>query len=145
MEAKGIEIPCPSLSRCPFPEYHTSRDNPGLMSEEHLEEAVRVVVDALMALDRNVTANAHTVGLVCLSNPKYDLYQAYFDPSIPDRRTISAKAARFNKLMNWLPRYFDGRTTALEIAERFELPFSAVRDYLSAWEAKGLVELRSAT
>lgn len=145
LEAKGIEVPCPSLSRCPFDAYHSSLDNAGLMSEEHLNEAVDVVFDALMALDLNVTTTTHTRGLVCLSNPKYDLYQPFADPSVPALRTIPESAVRFNKLMNWLPRYFDGRTTALEIAERFELPFSAVRDYLSAWEAKGLVELRTAT
>ncbi len=141
MEANGVEIPCPSLSRVPFDQYHTTADCPSLMREDKLAEAVRVVVAALLNIDRDCTAVAKTRGLVCLSNPKYDLYCAYFDPSIPDRRTISADMARWNALMNALPRFFDGRTTALEIAERFGLPFQAVRDYLDAWQERGLVTL----
>jgi aminopeptidase-like protein len=144
-EAQGISIPCPSLSRCPFPEYHTSRDNPALMSEQHLEEAACVVFEALINLDRDVTAFSDVNGLICLSNPKYDLYRPYFDPSIPGRRTISDGAAKWNKFMNWLPRYLDGEHSALELAERFGLKAQAVRDYLASWAECGLVKLRPPT
>jgi aminopeptidase-like protein len=144
-EAQGIAIPCPSLSRCPFPEYHTSRDNPSIMSEQHLEEAACVVFEALTNLDRDVVAHSDVEGLVCLSNPKYDLYKPFLDPSIPGRRTISDGAAKWNKFMNWLPRYFDGWTTALELAQRFGLKAQAVRDYLASWAECGLLRLKPPT
>jgi aminopeptidase-like protein len=140
-EAYGHAVPCPSLSRCPFPEYHTSKDSPQIMHDESLNQAADVVTTAMLALDRSVTASACFRGLVCLSNPRYDLYQPYFDPSIPDRRTISEEAKRWNELMNHLPRYFDNCTTSLDLAERFEVPHQRVRDYLDAWEAKGLIRL----
>lgn len=142
-EAQGLAIPCPSLSRVPFVEYHTSRDNPGLMSEAHLEEAACVVLEALLNLDRDVTALSQIKGLICLSNPAYDLYLPYFDPSIPGRRTITDGAARWNKFMNWLPRYLDGVISALELADEFGLKAQAVRDYLEAWQAKGLATLQA--
>ncbi len=140
-EAQNIGVPCPSLSRVPFPQYHTSRDNPGLMSVPHLEEAVCVVLEALLNIDRDVVATSDIKGLICLSSPQYDLYQPFFDPSIPGRRTISDGAMRWNKFMNHLPRYLDGNHSALRLAERFGLKAQAVRDYLAGWEECGLAKL----
>ncbi len=141
-DSAGYAIPCPSLSRCPFTEYHTSLDNADLMSLPHLEEAVQVVMRALLALDRNAfLERVGKPGLVCLSNPAIDLYQPYFDPSIADRRTITDHQKEWNRLMNFLPRYFDSQMTILDIANKHGLPFDAVYQYVKQWESKGLVKL----
>ncbi len=66
------------------------------------------------------------------------------DPSIADRRIISPEARRWNKLMDHLPRYFDGRTTCIDLAERFGLPFDAIRAYVQQWAEKGLISLEPA-
>jgi hypothetical protein len=44
-EAYGI--PMAALTRFPYPEYHTDRDDVALMSEERLEEAVAVLLAAI--------------------------------------------------------------------------------------------------
>lgn len=139
-EAAGYEIPCPSLSRCPFPEYHTDKDNADLMDEAKLEEAVSTVVDALCMLEAEMVTTACTKGLVCLSNPVHDLYKPMLDPSIPDRRTITDEQRRWNYLMDCLPRYFDQKTLVMDIAERHKLPFWLVYEYVKAWAEKGLVQ-----
>jgi hypothetical protein len=43
--------------------------------------------------------------------------------------------------MNCLPRYFEGDTYTLEIAERHGFPFRQVYDYLRQFEAHGLISL----
>ncbi len=52
-EAYGI--PTSSLSRFPYPEYHSSRDDISIMSEEHLEEAVAIVLGAIEELEATAT------------------------------------------------------------------------------------------
>ncbi len=139
-DAAGIEIACPSLSRVPFPEYHTSLDNPDLMDEERLRDAVTVVMESLAILDQDVTATRKFVGLICLSNPIYDLYKPMSDPSIPGRREITPLQRSFNYLMDCFPRYFDELTPMLDVAERHELPWRDVWNYVKEFEARHLVE-----
>ncbi len=143
-EASGIEIPFASLTRYPFKEYHTSNDNVALMDPVKLEEAVQAVLATIDILENDcVMTRACPDGLVCLSNPKYDLYVGTWDPSIPGRSSkeqIGAKAIKLNNLMDCFPRYLDGKTTCLQIAEKFALPWCAVYEYAKAWEAKGLLQ-----
>jgi aminopeptidase-like protein len=144
-EAAGYEIPFPSLSRSDgnghFPEYHTSRDCPDLIEEDLLEEAVKVVVDAFSILERDSIMERRFRGLVALSHPRYDLYKPFWDPSDPSRKEISDRAKRWNYLMDCLPRYFDNYTRLIEIAERHNLPFRALYEYVRQFEEKGLVRI----
>ena len=143
-EAPGIEVPFASLTRYPFKEYHTSHDTPALMDPVKLEEAVKAVLATIDILENDcVMERTCPDGLVCLSNPKYDLYVSTWDPSMKDRNSkdaIGPKAIKMNNLMDCFPRYLDGHTTCLQIAERFQLPFRAVRDYIEQWENKGLLK-----
>ncbi len=143
-EAAGIEIPFASLTRYPFKEYHTSRDTVALMDVDMLEQSVQAVLATVDILENDcVMERTCPDGLVCLSNPKYDLYQATWDPSIKGRESkdvVGPKAITMNSLMDAFPRYLNGTTTCLEIADKFRLPFRAVRDYITKWEAKGLLK-----
>lgn len=140
-QAHGVE--CPSLSRCFFPEYHTEKDSPDLMSEEKLQEAVQAVHGALMAMDRNSYPVRRFQGLIALSNPMYDLYRPMMDPSVPALRSITPEARSMNKLMDALPQLLYGEHSVLDIAERFGLRFQVVLDYLKLWEAKNLLDWRN--
>lgn len=143
-EAPGIEIPFASLTRYPFREYHTSNDTPGLMDVERLEQSTQAILGAIDILENDcIMQRTCPDGLVCLSNPRYDLYQPYWDPSIPERNSLQKlgpQAERWNWLMNCFPRYLNQSTTCLQIAEKFNLPFQAVRTYIANWEAKGLLK-----
>ncbi len=140
IDSAGYEIACPSLSRVPFDAYHTSFDCPDLMDEEKLREAVTVVCEALECMENNITIQRRFIGLVCLSNPRYDLYQPMADPSIPGRRTVTPLQRSFNYLMDCIPRYMDGTWPILTIAEKHNLPWRSVHNYIQQWKAKGLVE-----
>lgn len=142
-EGAGYDIIFPSLSRCygdiKFPEYHTSKDSPELMDEDMLQETLDIVTETVMILERDCTMERKFKGLVALSNPKYNLYFPMTDPSKHDREEIDERSLRWNYLMDCLPRYFDQQTRTIQIAERFDLPFTAVFDYVKQFEEKGLV------
>jgi aminopeptidase-like protein len=137
-EAPGVEVPTISLSRFPFPEYHTSMDTEDIILEERLEEAVETVLGITEILDTNCAMRRTFDGLVALSHPRYDLYIGTYDPSI--RVTVTETRKKWNHLMDCLPRYFDSRTTILDIARRHELPYTEVCEYVNRFRAKGLIE-----
>ncbi len=137
-EAPGYEIPTISLSRFPFPEYHSSHDTDRIISEHRLEEAVDVVLDLVRILETNSRLHRKFDGLVALSHPKYDLYIPTADPSI--RPEVEMEQRQWNYLMDCLPRYFDGRMTVLDIAQKHGLPYEKVLAYLERFRDKGLVD-----
>jgi aminopeptidase-like protein len=143
-EAVGYEIPFPSLSRVPFPEYHTSRDCPALMSREALDQAADVVTAALHILETDCVGHATFKGLVALSHPRYDLYKPFWDPSEKGRLSVSDSQKRWNYLMDCIPRYFDGKTAASDIAYRHDLPYENIRKYFEQFNEKRLVSLEPA-
>ncbi len=98
-EAYGI--PMSSLSRFPYPEYHSSRDDMSIIRERSLEEAVDVLVRAIDALESTPLVRKTFEGTICLSNPNIDLY---IDPGqvafgdLPDEHH-----RRLRRLMDLLP------------------------------------------
>lgn len=147
-EAVGYEIPFPSLSRSEgnghYPEYHTSKDSPYIIDKNSLEEAVNVVMDTFFIFENNAAMLPNFKGLIALSHPRYNLYKPFWDPSEPNRKEISNSQRKWNYLMDCLPRYFDDDTKILEVAEKHELPFKWVFEYIKEFEGKGLVRLKQA-
>jgi len=139
-EAPGYEIPSISLTRWPFASYHTDGDIPAALSEARLLDTVETVVAICLNLERNIKARRKFKGLVCLSNPRYGLYQPYYDPSLRDGPALEDDK-RWNLLMNCLPRYLDGATSLLDAAEKHDLPLSAIYDYVMQWVDRGLAEV----
>jgi len=137
-EAPGIEVPTVSLSRWPYPEYHTSEDNESIIQEDMLEQSVQAVLGIVNILEQDLTLNRKFDGLVALSNPKYDLYFNQKDPSI--RPTIAEDQVKWNYFMDCLPRYLNGKVTVLDMAERHDLFFNDVLAYLKKFVEKGLAE-----
>ena len=98
------------------------------------------MVAICLNLERNIKARRKFKGLVCLSNPRYGLYQPYYDPSLRDGPALEDDK-RWNLLMNCLPRYLDGATSLLDAAEKHDLPLSAIYDYVMQWVDRGLAEV----
>lgn len=146
-EAPGYEVPFVEVSRSqslwePYAEYHTSLDTPELLDGAQLEEQLDVFRAALRALDEDVVADRLFNGLPALSSPRYRLYRERPDPAVA--KELPEDAERWGYLADSLLRLFDGRTTMLEIAERFGLPFDDVLAYVRRFEEKGLVRLEPA-
>jgi aminopeptidase-like protein len=134
-EAYGI--PMASLSRFPYPEYHTDLDSVELMNQECLEEAVGVLLHAIETLESSSIVRKRFAGNICLSHPEYNLY---IDPGqvafgdIPDD-----ERRRMRLLMDVIPTLT--RTTSMNLlAVRVGLPLDKVEQYLEKWVQCGLLE-----
>lgn len=137
-EAPGYEIPSISLTRYPFVGYHTSQDTPDSLDEDALGDTLHTVMSILETMEKNVTLKFVVKGLVALSHPRYDLYRAAPAPGI-DRKEYVASNARWNLLMNCLPRELDGTRPLMEISEKYDLPLDELHGYVMRWVEKGLV------
>ena len=143
-EAPGYEVPFVELTRSesieqPFREYHSSLDSPGLMNVDQLNEIFDVLKQTVITLEGNAVMHRKFNGLICLSNPKFDLYMERPDPTVP--KNISEDSEKWGHLLDCLFRYFDGKTTILDVATQHDLPFEALHRYLQRFEEKGLISL----
>lgn len=147
-ESAGYEIPCPSLNRSNgkdhYPEYHTSKDSPDFINADMMEESVNVIMEAFFIMENDIVMHRESRrGLISLGHPKHDLYKPMWDPSEEGRKSISDAERNWNYLMDCLPRYFDGTTRLIEVAERHNLPFRALYNYVKQFEEKGLIRAES--
>lgn len=135
LESPGYEIPTISILRGPYPEYHTHLDDPTIIHEERLEEAVSYVLDVIDILENDFIPVRNFRGIPSLANPKYDLY---LDPrELPDVEI--GKGGGLDRFRNRIFRYLDGERSAFEIAHEFGLQFEFVHSYLRAFENKDLI------
>lgn len=135
-EAHGI--PMCSLSRFPYPEYHSSLDDASAMRSYALDEALRVLELAVEDLESARIVTRLFTGTICLANPEYDLY---VDPGEAVFGTAASEdVLRRRRLMDLMPT-LARPTTTRELARRVGLPEAEVTAYLARWAAKGLVRL----
>ncbi len=136
-EARGV--PMPSLSRYPYPQYHSRHDNMGIIAPEKLEESARLVVHAFERLENDRRLAKNFSGAPCLSHPDYDLYvdpgQAAF------AKKPSGEVRKLRKLMDLIPIILSKPMTESEIAAVVDLPAASVRAYLDRWIEKDLLKV----
>ncbi len=143
-EAPGYEVPFVEATRCidqfdPFPQYHTNLDTAESLNVDKVNEFFRVLQKAVEILEDNASMHRRFNGLICLSNPEYDLYLEREDPAV--KKDLEADSEKWGHLLDSLFRYFDGTITLLDVAEKHDLPFDRLRNYVKRFEAKGLVDL----
>jgi aminopeptidase-like protein len=136
-EAYGI--PTCSLSRVPYPEYHSSKDNISIISDECLEEAVSVLEGAVELLELTAIVYKKFEGNICLSNPRYDLYIDPGQVSFGDHPSDHRKKLRL--LMDLIPTLLRPVSTS-RLADIVGLDQQVVSEYLNKWAEKGLLEIR---
>lgn len=144
-EAPGYEVPFAQVS-CTrgqphhYPEYHTSLDTADRLDPADLESFLRVLKETVLAIEEDAVFDRTFDGFPSLASPRYRLYRERFDPAV--EKNLDDDSEKWGRMSDVLYRLFDGSTSALAIAERFELPFGAVRAYLGQFEEKGLVVAR---
>jgi len=132
----GVRIPFLSLSRvlppssplAPYPEYHSSFDNPDLVSTRHLEDSRQMVLTMIDTLEANrVPVNKFKGEPFC---SRYGLHvDWYTNPEGHD------------SLFHILDRV-DGSRSIGEIASACNLSFDAVKKVVDQLLAVGLAELK---
>jgi aminopeptidase-like protein len=143
-EAPGYEVPFVEITRSEnpllhYPEYHSSLDGPELMVAGQLREFYQVLQRIVGIFECDAVMHRNFDGLICLSNPKYDLYLERFDPTID--KNIDEEAEKWGHLLDHLLRYFDGTMSVLDIAEKHQLPFDRLYQYLRRFEEKDLIRM----
>jgi len=118
-------IPMCSLSRFPYPEYHTDKDNVSIISEESLEESVELLLNAINKLEQINIVFKNFTGYPCLS--KYNLYMNTND--------------KLRDLMEFVPM-LSKPITINQLANKFDLCEKEVLEYLNRWADKGLIEIK---
>lgn len=131
-------IPMLSFSRFPYPEYHSSKDNVGIIRQRSLNEAVEVLMGMVEVLESSPMMVKKFAGNVCLSNPQYDLYMDYGQMALGDMP--SDERYRRRRLMDLVPSC-DRPVSTKAVAHHIGLPEKETLEYLERWGAKGLVEL----
>src|SRR6266851_4597397 len=109
------------------------------MNPAQLEEMLKILQKVVFTVEHNARVRRRFDGLICLSNPAYDLYFERRDPAI--EKDLGDDQEKWGYLLDCLLRYLDGSTTVLDISERHDLPFDELYAYLKRFEDKGLVRI----
>lgn len=128
INAPGVDIPCISISRWPYPEYHTSDDNPDIIHEEMLLEAADVVEEIVRICASNYIPRRMFRGPVFLSG-----HGLWVD-------------ARENKPLHLASRkialfMFDNKRSVFDIADELNLEYWDLWEYMGQFQTKGLVQV----
>jgi len=122
----GVNVPCISLSRFPYPEYHTSDDNLDIIHEELLLNAVDVAEEIVRIYASNYIPRRTFRGPVFLSG--YGLWVDW------------RENWDLNRAIEKIMLKFEGKHSIFDIAEQVGLDYWTVREYVEKFRAKGLVK-----
>ena len=71
----GVEIPCSSIYRAPFPQYHSSADNLKNFSFQKLQDTIELLIALIYVIDNNYMIDSiHIDSLPCMASPELSLY-----------------------------------------------------------------------
>jgi len=114
-----VDVPMISITRKPYPEMHTSNDNPKIIHKSKLYESAKIVYDVLILNDNNRYIKSMVKGPICLS-----------------RHGIAMnKDIRYWKLLS----YLDGKFTILELSFLLKADFYVLKNIMDEFEVKELV------
>jgi aminopeptidase-like protein len=121
----GVNIPMISISRFPYPEYHTSDDNLDIISEQRIEQSKNLTLDILNIIDSDYTPKRQFKGPIFLS--KYGLWV--------DWRINQELSRNIEKIMLNL----EGDKTVFDIAEELDMDFNDALEFVNKLKAFKLV------
>jgi aminopeptidase-like protein len=130
----GFNLPVGLFQRSRFgtiPQYHTSADNLDFIRPEHLEKSYRLVAQTIDIIE-NDKVSFNTKPKCEPQLGKRGLYNA-----------VGGSNSIANMAMLWVLNLSDGTRSLLDIAERADLPFGAVRDAADVLQGHGLLEYQS--
>jgi aminopeptidase-like protein len=122
----GVNIPCISINRWPYDEYHSSDDNPDIIYEEMLQECVDIIEEIVRIFGSNYIPKRRYRGPIFLS--RYGLYVDW------------QENWELNRALEKIMMMFDGNYSIFEIAQEIHLDYWMVREYVDRFKAKGLIE-----
>jgi aminopeptidase-like protein len=124
-DSPGVDIPMVAINRSPYPEYHTSDDNPDIISEDKLNESKDVVLKIIDIFDRDYIPVRNFTGPVFLS--KYGLWVDWH------------KDYKLNKAIDQIMLRMEGDKTVFDISEEVGLSFNDTVKYVDMFHKQGLI------
>jgi len=124
----GYDIPTPSLTRWPYPEYHTSDDNPDIIKDKNLKESLSVTNQLWSSLNQNIYVKRLFKGPIMLS--RYGLWVDWRE----DRHLNLKTEAIMMRL--------EGDKSLIDIAFETSLPLIKVLKFINKLKENNLVELQ---
>ena len=121
----GVNVPTISISRYPYPEYHTSDDTIKIITDKQLTEAKNIVLKIINRLDQNYWPKRTFKGPVFLSG--YGLWV--------DWKTNF----QLNKNLEQLLLNLEGNQSIVEIAQKLGMSFNETHDYINKFADKKLI------
>jgi aminopeptidase-like protein/aminoglycoside N3'-acetyltransferase len=126
LNGPGINIPCLSVTRYPYAEYHTTDDNLSIMHEDKLVEAAEVIEQIIRIYGSNYLPKRKFRGPVFLSG--HGLFV--------DWQTNWALNRAIEKMM----MRFEGRQSVFEIVDELALEYWDTRAYIERFRNKDLID-----
>lgn len=121
----GVNVPCISINRWPYDEYHTSDDNLNIIKEEMLQDAADVIEEIVRIYCSNYIPLRTFRGPVFLSG--YGLWVDW------------RENWDLNRSIEKIMMRFEGEHTIFDIAEEINLDYWVVREYVEKFRLKGFV------
>jgi aminopeptidase-like protein len=121
-DGPGVNIPTVTLTRWPYPEYHTSDDSPGAVSTAYLQRTLEVTWDLLNLIEQNVYPMRKYQANLMLG--PHGLYEDLNADDTVERVMLA----------------FEGEESVLEIAQRLDVPFERVYEYAEKFRNAGVAE-----
>jgi len=122
----GVDIPMISISRFPYPEYHTSDDNPNIISEEKLIESRNFILEILKILEQDYFPKRKFKGPIFLSG-----YGLWVDWRVNKK---------LNQNIEQIMLRLEGDKSIFDIAEELEMNFDDVLNYVNKFFENNLIE-----
>jgi len=122
----GVNVPCISINRWPYDEYHTTDDNLDIIHEEMLQGAADIIERIVRVYATNYIPKRTFRGPVFLSG--HGLWVDWRDNW------------ELNRAIEKIMMRFEGQHTIFDIAEEVGLDYWVVREYVEKFQAKGFVQ-----
>jgi aminopeptidase-like protein/aminoglycoside N3'-acetyltransferase len=126
LNGPGLNVPCLSISRYPYPEYHTSDDNMDIMHEDKLQEAAGVIEEIIRVYASDYLPRRKFRGPVFLSG-----HGLFVDWQVN---------WKLNRAIEKMMMRFEGRQSVFEIADELDLDYWETREYIEKFRVRDLVE-----
>jgi aminopeptidase-like protein len=123
----GVNVPCISINRWPYDQYHTSDDNLDIIHEDKLGDAVDILEEIVRIFASNYIPIRTFRGPVFLS--KHGLWVDW------------GENWELNRAIEKIMMRFEGQHSIFDIAEEVGLDYWVVRDYVEKFRAKGFIKM----
>lgn len=130
-------VPMCSLSRFPYPEYHSDKDNLDIIDPDNLEITSDLLFKTAQDLDKMTLIEKKFTGTYALAHPDFNLY---IDPGQPAFDKFATSIPALRKLMDEMP-LLPHYTLLESLCDELDVDPLSAREYLQLWENKGLLQL----